>query len=143
MSTPGEEMLVGLAQLIAAAGIATYADSYTDPQVGIVFGDRFAQSPSQQVVLRLYPVRDVTVLGESIVGIEVQFRGTTDPVSVQNLADRVFDLLQTSQVTLGTVHVLNIWRVSGGPTGVDGGGRALLSNSYYAYCDWPTAQRPD
>ncbi|MEV6800515.1 minor capsid protein [Micromonospora rifamycinica] len=136
-------LLVGLAQHIAAAGIATWRPTggYQASEIGIVIRG-IPSSPDRLVTLAPYPVASTPGLADITQGVQIRLRGTTDPRVVEDLADALFDLLDSAgRLTLGGIAVVDIYRQSYAALGVDGNGRWEMSHNYYIEAMRPTNTR--
>lgn len=142
------DLLHGLAQMLADAGVVTYnADGtpYTSGQTGVLFKD-MAPDPDRIVVLSPFNANSdqpLITLGRQ--PVQVRCRGNADPLDVDTLADDVFTVLHgATNLTFGSVHVVQILRVNSIPLGVDEQSlRWERSDNYDIDVDLPTsANRP-
>lgn len=147
--TATSDILTGVAQLIAGAGIATWNPNgvYTLSQTGIlmkIMADG-AGVPDRVVVLNLVPLTDdiSLPLGRSM--LQVAGRGIRNqPLDVDALMDPIFDLLhgRTGDV-FGTVTVVQMFRTSSVPMGEDALTRSERADKYFLdVAAAPTALRP-
>lgn len=147
------DLVTGLAERIAAAGIAqwnpagVYAATLTTP---VITQRALPDRPDRAIAITAYNDTDTDDAGLSDVTALVQFRtrGTTDPRSVDDLADAVFDDLHGAWgLTLGTgpaaVHTSLIRRRSAALLGPDKHGRHERTDNYYVIASRPNAYRPD
>lgn len=132
-------LLDGLARQLSLAGIAAYADTYTDNQVGITFGD-MPQSPSQMLVLTPYqPAADGAFVSDSTQNLQVRHRGTEDIRSVWDRSDAVFALWQDMHdVVVGGIPVVRMGRINRTPNGRDDNHRWELFENWAIDLVWPT-----
>jgi hypothetical protein len=137
------DLLQGLAQYLAAAGIGTYrpTGAYLPSETAIAF-DAMPPDPDRAIVLSDYPVSDDPSLSDSVVGIQIRTRGLSDPLDVKSISDAVFALLHGANwVNFGTVRVVEILRNSGIPMGRDENLRWERSDNYYATVNRPSTNR--
>lgn len=142
MSFTGD-LLEGLAQHIATAGIATYrpAGAYVAGETAIAFAG-MPPDPDRVIVVSAYAVTDDATLSDSVVGVQVRCRGLTDPRDVELLADAVFGLLHGAHsVQLGAVHVVQALRNSSAPLGQDDNNRWEHTDNYYLTVHRPSTNR--
>lgn len=143
--TVENDLIDGLANLIAAAGLATYNPSgiYTDAQTGI-FDSAFPPSPGRIVTLTAVPLTDDPSLPMSQILVQARCRGTQDPRDVANLAGGIFDILHgLTHVQFGSAHVIQCFRRTSAPLGADANKRWSRSDQYYIDVDTPpTLLRP-
>lgn len=143
------DLMVGLAGRIAAAGIATYrADGspYTPSETGIYFND-MPPDPDRVVVLTAYSAssdQPEITLGER--RIQVRTRGfSNDVFDADVLSDAIFDVLHgLANQTYGSVHVVQVLRISAMTLGMDDPQRRWMrSDNYSVDLDYATtALRP-
>lgn len=147
--TVTSDVLTGIAQLIAGAGLATWNPNgvYTTSQTGILMkimadGDTV---PDRLLVLNLVPLTDEisNPLGRSM--LQIAGRGArNNPLDVDALMDPVFDLLhgRTGDV-FGSTTVVQMFRYSSVPMGEDSLIRSERADKYYLdIAAAPTALRP-
>lgn len=147
------DLLDGLAQLIAAAGIASDAttDVYTADETGIFLSLMPAGSeatppgPDRCVVLTAYALSDQAGLPLGQITVQVRTRGTADPRDVNALSDDLYQLLQgLTDRTFGSVHLIQMLRKSSIPMGQDSNRRWEQSQNYVCDVDLPpTVNRPE
>lgn len=139
-----EDLLVGVAQLLAAREVAVWkpVDPYNDDEVGIVLGVP-TQSPRSLVALAAYSNVDDPALSDSTVGVQVRVRGPgANPTPADDLADAVFDELQGYRGDLPNgIHVVYGKRTSTYPLGLDGNGRQERTDNYDLTVHRPSAHR--
>jgi hypothetical protein len=129
------DLLAGFAALLNTVGGATWNPSgtYAATDTGI-FAQTTPPSPDGAVVLSAFGVSDDPTLADSVVGLQVMTRmGGDDPRPVNDVADAIFDALQSlHDVTLSTgVRVVECTRRSSLPLGQDDLRRWLRSDNYY------------
>lgn len=134
------DLLDGLAQLLADAGLGIYRPSgiYTAAETGITFSV-VPDTPDRLICLSTYAVED-SDLSDAITGVQIRIRAGRDPRDVNTLADEVFDLLHNRQrLDLGTAWVALLWRQSQALIGQDTHGRMELAANYYARVNRPAS----
>ena len=127
------DLLTGLAELIADAGLARFDPDgqYGDDETGVIF-TVLPDQPERVIVLTAYPVED-TDLTDAVTGIQARMRCGRDPRDVETLADELFALLHNRRGTvLRGVRVALIWRQSQAQMGQDTHGRQEITANYYA-----------
>jgi hypothetical protein len=138
--------VVGVAELIDAAGLATFKPSevYADTDTGIVFKVVPAK-PDRVVILTAVPMSDDISMPLGQVMLQVRTRGLpNDPLDVDDLGDSIFDLLQgrTGDV-FGDTTVIQMRRTTSIPNGQDAAERFERVDQLYLDIDYPpTALRP-
>lgn len=145
MSGFESDLLEGIADLIAQAGIATWSPNavYAAGQTGIVI-DKVAQSPDRLVILSDYPVSDDPTLSDSVVGVQVRTRWAgQDPRPVKDLSGSIFDLLHGMPARTLSTGVRVTWcrRNSGASLGQDDSDRWARSDNYYFGVHRPSSNR--
>jgi hypothetical protein len=141
------KLLTGLAEHLAANGVGVWhpdGSAYAAGETGILIRS-IPPTPDRIVTLAAYPVAAGYVgLSDITVGIQVRLRGGTDPRDCDDLADDIFDLLDsTSHLTLGGIAVVQLYRQSYASLGQDGNRRWEASHNYYADAMRPTSNRTD
>lgn len=141
----------GLAQLLEDAGVGVYrpTGAYADGETGIY--DRYIPPTGRCITLSAYPTTPGTPgLADVSVGVQVRVRGDGDPVSCDDLADAVFEVLDGAgqrdggpQLDLGGVKVVQIWRQSYTPLGPDANGQWERSENFYVDAMRPTTFNTD
>lgn len=153
-STPAswlEELLYGLAELLADAGVGVWrpdGPAYTAGEVGILLED-LLEDPDELVVLNSYDL-DRAAFGipaeVPVDAVAIQIRTRTAPgiAGSRRLDDAVYDLLEGAErLDLGNGVVLcNVYRNSAGPLGRDAQDRRERVSNFYALVERPTAHRP-
>lgn len=144
-----EDVLVGYANIIAAAGLATFNPSgvyqVTDTALLFKILSDGATFPDRAVVLNLIPLTDDISIPQGRSMLQVVGRGLRNqPVDVDRLMDPIFDLLQGRRNDIfGQTVVDQIYRTSSIPMGEDAMVRTERADKYYldiAYA--PTSLRP-
>lgn len=143
MSTT-RDLLTGLAQWSAAASLGVYRNDgsvFTDSDTGIGI-KAMPADPARFICLTPYGANGdhpVIPMGEQ--RIQVRFRGTTDPDDVDDLADALFTVWHgATNLTFGSVRVLQILRISSLPLGMDDQSRRWMRSDNYALdLDYPTS----
>jgi hypothetical protein len=138
-------LLTGIAQLLATAGLGTWRDTgvYTAAETGIVF-DTVPATPDRVITLTDYVVTDDPTLSDSVIGVQVRTRwGGQDPRPVKDLDGSIFDALHGLEgVNLtGGVHIVSMFRRSGTSMGSDTNNRWMRSSNYYATVHRPSTNR--
>lgn len=141
------QLLTGLAELLAAGGVGTWRASgaYAAGETAIVIR-AVPQDPDRLITLAAYPLgSDLPGMADHAVGVQVRCRGVPDdPRDVEDLADAVFDLLDSyGRGTVGTVSVVDIVRRSYTSLGQDTNRRWETSSNYTVEAMRPTANRTD
>jgi hypothetical protein len=128
------DLLDGLAQTVAAAGIATYRSdgtAYLTTETALSFKN-MPDQPDKAIVLTGYGTQDSPnqALGQE--RVQFWFRGpAADARVVDDLADSVFLLLQgATHLQFGTCHVIQILRISTIPGGQDESRRWERTDNY-------------
>lgn len=137
------DVVAGLAQHLAAAGVGTYspAGAYTSAQVGI-FMDVVPAAPDRVVTVTPYGAADDPTLSDSVLMVQVRVRGTKDPRTAYDLDDAVFAAMQNlPRSILNGVTVVGAWRTSAGYLGPDGNGRHERTSNYRLTVHRPTPNR--
>lgn len=141
-------LIAGLAQHIADAGIGVWRPppgaAYAAGEVGIL--DRAVPPvPDRVITLAMYPVGQAYQgLADVTVGVQIRTRGTTDPRVCDDLADALYDLLDSaSGLRLGGIAVVQLYRQSYASLGQDNNNRWERSDNYYVDAMRPTANNTD
>lgn len=143
------DVLTGIAQLIAGAGIATWNSngSYTTNQTGIlmkIMADGTGV-PDRLLVLNLVPLTDEISLPRGRVMVQIAGRGIrNNPLDVDALMDPTCDLLHGRRGDVfGATTVMQMFRTSSVPMGEDSLVRSERADKYYLdLAVPPTANRP-
>lgn len=137
------DLLVGHAQLLAAAGVGTWnaSGSYTAGQTAIVL-DAVPETLPRLIVLSTYAVDDNPGLNDDLLGLQVLTRWDgQNPNACRDLDGAIFDLLQgRSRYTAG-VFVTLCARRSASSLGQDSSKRWMRSSNYYLNVFRPTPHR--
>lgn len=140
------KLLTGLAQYLAANAVGVWRPTgvYAAGETGILLR-AIPQSPDRIIALAAYPVAAGYVgLADTTVGVQHRLRGGTDPRDCDDLADAIYDLLDSAtNLVFGGVHVVQMYRQSYVSLGADGNGRWERSENYYLDAMRPTAHRTD
>lgn len=128
------DLLAGVAQILADAGVATYradGSTYQPGETAIVFA-LMPQAPDRVVCLTDYTVTDDAANPWTQVRVQVRTRGLPDrPDDTWALRDAVYGLLQSAgDLTFGSVTVAQALRVSSVPLGVDVNRRFEYADNY-------------
>ena len=128
-------LLVGLKPLIVAAGI---------PTGSVVYGD-LPTAPDRAVALNCYAALDEAKVALTRLRVQVMVRGiVNDSLDAGDLADTIFDALHgLENLWFGGVHLVQCFRVSRIPLGIDSAKRTTRADNYECDVDLPvTAGRP-
>ena len=141
------DLLTGLAVHLAAAGVGTWrpTGAYTPGETGITIRG-IPQTPDRLITLAPYPLDggEHRGMADHDSALQIRVRGTQDPRVCEDLADAVFDLLDScGRLTLGGIPVVDMWRQSYTSLGADGNGRWERSENYYLNAMRPTANKTD
>lgn len=138
-------LLTGLAEDLHAAGVGTWrpAGKYQVGETAIVMRD-IPTSPDRVITLAGYVVGGPHGNASTIQGVQFRLRGLQDPRDVDDLADAIFDLLDSSGPhDWHGVGVSQIYRQSYTSLGKDTNGRWERSENYYTDAERPTVHRPN
>lgn len=140
-SSWSEDLLVGLAEHLAAAGVGEWRTegAYPADVVAIVLEELLddAGAPDEQIVLSSYDLdRDAfgvdPAAGVDPVAVQVRTRTRPGVAGSRRLDDAVYELLEGAEhLELRGVHVLSLWRNSGAGLGRDTAGRRERVSNYY------------
>jgi hypothetical protein len=137
-------VLTGLAEHLAAAGVGTWraTGSYQAGETGIVIR-AVPASPDRIITLAAYPAGGGPGNASTTLGVQVRLRGGRDPRDVDDLADAIFDAIDSSGPHLWHgVGVSQVYRQSYSSLGQDSNGRWERSENYYLDAERPTVHRP-
>lgn len=137
------DVITGVAQLLDAAGIATWrpTGAYLAGETAITVG-LLPPRPARALALTVYGSSDDPHLADSLVQLQVRTRGSSDPRDVDVLADLVFDELHgRTGFDLDGVPVIEAHRESWASLGIDENGRWERSDNYYLQTHNPTQYR--
>jgi hypothetical protein len=135
------DLLRGLAQYLADAGVVAYAPSaavatLTKP---IVVGD-LPDKPDTAVGLRAYSGTADDTTSDVVQPVQFWIRGRLTDVA--DLSDALFDALHGAvHLTIGGIRVTAARRVSSAPMGRDGAGREQQADNYYLDAHRPNRWR--
>jgi hypothetical protein len=139
-------LLTGVAERLDAAGVGVWRDSgaYATNEIGI-FIRKIPTDPDRFISLAAYPVgTDLKGMQDHLSGVQIRLRGTEDPRVCDDLADAVFDELDSlGRATLGTIAVVDMWRQSYTSLGQDAQRRWERSENYYVEAMRATTTRTD
>ncbi|TYK47155.1 minor capsid protein [Actinomadura decatromicini] len=145
-------LVVGLASHLAAAGIVRWQPTGAYAPTGLppVFLRSLGDAPDVAVALAPYgdPETEDAGLSDVVQAVQVRTRGTTDPVTADNLADAIWDELHGAEMLrLGEgeamVATTLIRRRSTAVLGADAAGRYERVCNYYIQASRPNRHRPD
>lgn len=140
------DLLTGLAEHLDAnsVGIWRPTGAYGADETAIVIR-AIPQEPDRLITLAPYPV-GTTLRGmqDHVSAIQIRVRGTTDPRVCEDLADEVFDLLDScGRQTLNGIALVDMWRQSYTSLGQDANLRWEASHNYHVEAMRATANRTD
>jgi hypothetical protein len=144
------DLLTGLAVHLAAAAVGTWrpTGAYTAAETGIVIRG-IPQTPDRLITLAPYPLDggEHRGMADHDTAVQIRIRAGTDPRTCDDLADAVFELLDSlgsdGPVNLGGIPVLDMWRQSYTSLGVDTNGRWERSENFYLLAMRPTVNKTD
>ncbi|NUT31529.1 MAG: hypothetical protein HOV79_00490 [Hamadaea sp.] len=123
---------------------------YPDDVVAITLRDILPGPPDRLITLADYPVVDVPGVADVTQGVQLRFRGTTDPQVCTDIADACYELLHGlgrvsvgGPITWGVVQVVQVYRQSYTSLGRDDNGRWEQSHNYYVEAMRPNTNNPD
>ena len=146
MSSWESDLLTGIAQTLADAGVGTYrtdGTAYAAGETAIVFGE-LPTTPDRAIALSLYAATDAPVQNLSTVRAQLMFRGAVNAnLDVGDLATEAFGVLQGMTARdYGTAHVIQAGRISAVPLGQDANKRYTRADNYQIDVNTPyTAYR--
>jgi hypothetical protein len=126
------DLLDGLAEHIAEAGIATYLPRklYAADDTAITV-ELMPDSPTRVLCLSAYMARDDMSLSTSVISVQTRIRAGRDPREVHDLSDAIFDLLHGAwSYKVGRVSVVQSRRSSSAVLGLDKNNRWEHSDNY-------------
>lgn len=132
MASYTSALTAGMAELIAAAGLATYRESgaYATSEHGITIGT-VPDAPDRVLCLTPYPVQD-SDQSDQVTAVQIRTRAGRDPRPLLTLSDDLFDLLHNRQHwQCGGIDVALSWRQSEAWIGQDAKGRMERTANYY------------
>jgi 5-carboxymethyl-2-hydroxymuconate isomerase len=146
MASIQNDLLDGIAQMIANAGIASYdtAGEYSAGDTGIFF-KIVNPTPDRIVTLTAYQVSDDPTMPQSRFGVQVRVRGGQDPRDVDELGDSIFALLHgLINTQFNSVFAEQVLRQSSITLGQDTAKRWERADAFYIdVATPPTSNRPD
>ncbi|WP_320069603.1 minor capsid protein [Micromonospora sp. RTGN7] len=138
-------LVTGLAEHLAAADIGTWrpSGSYPASEVGIYIR-AIPPSPDRIITLAPYVVASPPGTADYTMGVQIRVRGTKDPRTTEDVADAVFDALDSAAaLTWGGIPIVQVYRQSYAALGADANGRWETSSNYYVEAMRPTSNRTD
>ena len=146
MSGWTQDLLVGLAQDLAAAGVVSYRPTggYLPAETALVFGD-LPPAPDRCVALTAYASVDDVAINLSRVRVQFYLRGAVgNSLDVGDLNDALFTALHgLGRRSYATAYLVDARRVSAIPMGVDGSRRSEIAANYELDVNTPaTVGRP-
>jgi hypothetical protein len=136
VSTHERTLLVGVKALIAPSLV---------PAASVFYGDLPATTPDRAVALNCYAATDEAKVALSRLRLQVMVRGVVnDSLDAGDLADTIFDALHgLENLWFGGVHLVQCFRISRVPLGIDSAKRTTRADNYECDVDLPvTAGRP-
>lgn len=148
MSTWESDLLNGVAQYLAAQGVGTYrsdGSAYLTTETAIVFGE-LPVAPDRVIALSLYggPADEVKS-NLSHPRLQLMMRGAAEnTLDVGDLATQAFAALQgIESMDFGSAHLVQCYRVSSVPQGLDSNRRSERADNYQIDVNTPnTVGRP-
>lgn len=128
------DLLTGLRSEVAAGGLATS-----------VFYKGLPTAPDRAIALTPYSTDDEATVATGRFRVQFWFRGSVNQaLDCDDDADAVFNILHgLTDRQYGSVHLVQCFRVSSVPLGIDESKRTQRSDNYELYVDFPTtAARP-
>lgn len=139
-------LLVGLAEHIDAAGIAAWrpTGAYLASEIGIHMRD-IPPDPDTVIVLAEYPIGTALQgMADHLTGVQIRLRGTADARVCDDLADALFDLLDSlTGARWGEIPIVDMWRQSYTALGHDPKRRWERSENYHIHAMRPTSNNTD
>lgn len=143
------DLLAGMAGMLDTADVGTYRQdgtAYADGETAVEF-KYLPTEPDRAVALTAYgATEDHPSIPLGRQSVQAKFRGLPDDdLDVDQLADDAFAVWHgATDLTFGSVHVIQILRASQIPLGRDEQGRrSLRADNYYVDLDYPpTPNRP-
>ena len=136
MSTHERTLLAGLKPLIAPDLL---------PLASVFYGDLPALTPHRAVAFNCYAATDEAKVALTRLRVQVMVRGIeNDSLDAGDLADSIFDRLHgLENLWFGGVHLVQCFRISRVPLGIDTAKRTTRADNYECDVDLPvTAGRP-
>lgn len=137
------QLIAGLATFMHDnnLGIWRPTGTYTADEIAIT-GRHIPSNPDRNITLAAYSVISPPGMQDVTVGMQFRFRGTTDPRVVEDIADAVFEELDSlTGVVFGDIPIVQMYRQSHASLGVDANGRWEASHNYYIEAMRRTAHR--
>ncbi len=138
-------LLTGCAEHLHAADVGVWRASgaYQTNEVGI-FIRAIPAAPDRIITLAPYVVASPTGLADYTQGVQIRVRGTKDPRVAEDLADAIFDALDSAHgLFWGGIPIVQCYRQSYTALGADSNGRWETSSNYYVEAMRPTPNRTD
>jgi len=138
------DLLTGLAGDIAAAGIGVYrsdGSAFLPTETGIGIG-QLPETTDRAIALTDYGTTgDDITQPLSTIAVQIFCRGArNDRRDLNALRDPIYLLVQgMTHKNYGTCHVIQAYRFSSVPLGVDDAGRFLQADNYYFECNTPAS----
>lgn len=140
------QLLAGLAQHLDDNSVGTWrpdGSAYLAGETAIVVRD-IPDAPDRLITLATYPVTTIRGMQDVTIGVQFRIRGTPDPRVCQDIADLVFELLDSSGFQMwADIRVSDVFRRSYASLGQDAKNRWEASHNYYADAMRLTAGRTD
>jgi Bacteriophage minor capsid protein len=137
---PVTDLLVGVAELLHAAGVGTWnglgaaaATGSTDTAITV---RQTPPAPDRSITLTDYPVTSNARLTDTVTGLNVRVRGTGSPSTASAIAAAIYTALHArGRTALGTapnvILISDAYLQSEAQVGPDANGRAVRSINYY------------
>lgn len=145
--TVESDLLTGIAQFLNDEGLAVYkpAGGYLATDVAVVFGE-LPTAPDTAVGLTIYGSSDEVKQNLSRYRMQIWTRGAANnSLGASAIASPIFDALQgREEFWLGSVYVIQTFRASFVPMGIDANKRYERSDNYVFDVNTPaTSGRPE
>lgn len=148
--TVTEDILTGVAELIATAGIGVWNPdgvyALTDTGIFLKTMPDGTGIPDRVITLNLIPVTANVSIPFGSWFLQVACRGVrNNPLDVDRIADPIFDVLHgLTDITFGASHLTQLLFHTGAPMGQDANTRWERAEKYLADIDSPpTILRPE
>lgn len=140
------QLIAGLAQHLEDNSVGVWRSdgtAYTAAEIAITERE-IPPEPDSVITIATYPVTSTPGMQDTTVGVQFRVRGTTDPRSCSDIADALFELLDScGRQTFGDIAIVDItWR-SNASLGQDGNLRWEASHNYYVQAMRRTPNRTD
>lgn len=136
-------ILEGIAQLLDDNDVGRWSPDTANAagDIAIVLS-HMPHDPDQVISLTDYAVQSSALMSDTILGVQIRLRGDTNPGTVIDRRDAVFDVLHgLTHFQLGAgddaVLVTQLLWQSAAALGPDDNGRHERSENYYAYFNRP------